>query len=82
MVAQSKPAPDLFFFAAEAMAAEPRRSLVLEDTIAGVVAGKAAGMTVWGFTGGSHCVGRDVAGTLTEAGADRIVTSMAELTRG
>lgn len=79
MVAHGKPAPDLFVFAATAMAAEPRRSLVLEDTIAGVVAGKAAGMTVWGFTGGSHCAGRDVASALSEAGADRIVTSMAEL---
>jgi HAD superfamily hydrolase (TIGR01509 family) len=79
MVARSKPAPDLFLFAAERMKADPGHALVIEDTVAGVVAGKAAGMTVWGFTGGSHYDGRRTAGELTEAGADRIFTSMAEL---
>ena len=42
--------------------ARPRSArLVVEDTVPGVLAGKAAGMTVWGFTGGSHCAGRDAA---------------------
>jgi hypothetical protein len=36
-------------------------------------------MTVWGFVGGSHYQGRDGAGLLREAGADRIVGDMAEL---
>jgi hypothetical protein len=33
-------------------------------------------MTVWGFTGGSHCVGRDVGRKLAEAGADRVFDRM------
>jgi len=77
-----KPAPDLFLYAAEKMARDPRRCLVVEDTVAGVLAGKAAGMTVWGFTGGSHCVGRDVARKLSAAGADRVFDRMSEFFAG
>ena len=58
------------------MGAAPRRCLVVEDTVPGVIAGKAAGMTVWGFTGGSHCVGRDTGRKLAEAGADRVFDRM------
>lgn len=41
-----KPAPDIFLAAARAIAGDPARCLVLEDSIAGVQAGLAAGMTV------------------------------------
>jgi pseudouridine-5'-monophosphatase len=41
-----KPAPDIFLAAARTMAAAPSRCLVLEDSPAGVLAGRAAGMTV------------------------------------
>ena len=75
-VERGKPAPDLFLFAARAMDARPTRCLVVEDTVAGVEAGKAAGMTVWGFTGGSHCNGRDVGQKLSAAGADRVFDRM------
>jgi HAD superfamily hydrolase (TIGR01509 family) len=78
MVKNGKPAPDLFLHAAAAVGAEPARTLVVEDTVIGVAAGKAAGMTVWGFTGGSHCIGRDVPALLARAGADRIFDHMAE----
>ena len=57
----------------------PERALVVEDSTFGVRAGKAAAMTVWGFVGGSHCRGRDVAAQLTAAGADRIFDSLGEL---
>ena len=53
-VARGKPAPDLFLFAAETMGVEPHRCVVIEDSIFGVEAAKAAGMTALGFTGGSH----------------------------
>ncbi len=76
MVPNAKPAPDLFLHAAARMGAEPARCLVVEDSVNGVLAGKAAGMTVWGFVGGSHCVGRDVGAALTAAGADRIFAAM------
>ena len=55
LVAAGKPAPDIFLYAAERIGADPARCLVLEDSVNGVRAGRAAGMTVWGFTGGGHC---------------------------
>ena len=78
-VARAKPAPDLFLHAAGKMSVAPSRSLVVEDSVNGVAAGKAAGMQVWGFVGGSHYAGRDGAAMLSAAGADRIVHDMAEL---
>jgi HAD superfamily hydrolase (TIGR01509 family) len=76
MVARGKPAPDLFLFAAQRMGVEPARALVIEDSISGVQAAKAAGMTVWGFTGGSHYQGRDGRAILQAAGADRVFARM------
>lgn len=54
MVARGKPAPDLFLYAAQQMGAAPARTLVIEDSLTGIRAGLAAGMTVWRFVGGSH----------------------------
>ena len=54
-VARGKPAPDLFLFAAEQMRASPARCLVIEDSLPGIAGARAAGMTVLGFYGGSHC---------------------------
>ena len=60
------------------MGATPAKTLVVEDSVNGVLAGKAAGMTVWGFVGGSHYSGRDGRRLLAEAGADRVFDSMAD----
>jgi HAD superfamily hydrolase (TIGR01509 family) len=81
MVERGKPAPDLFLYAAEQMQADPRRTLVIEDSVSGVRAGKAAGMTVWGFVGGSHYQSRDGKAILQEAGADRVFGRMADFWR-
>jgi HAD superfamily hydrolase (TIGR01509 family) len=54
MVARGKPAPDLFLLAAERMRAQPETCLVIEDSLPGILAAKAAGMPVWRFSGGSH----------------------------
>jgi HAD superfamily hydrolase (TIGR01509 family) len=81
MVERGKPAPDLFLYAAERMQADPRRTLVIEDSISGVSAGKAAGMTVWGFVGGSHYQSRDGKAILHAAGADRVFARMADFWR-
>lgn len=54
-VKRGKPAPDLFLFAATEMGARPERCVVIEDSVAGVTGARAAGMTVLGFYGGSHC---------------------------
>jgi HAD superfamily hydrolase (TIGR01509 family) len=45
-VARGKPAPDAFLMAARRLGVEPERCLVVEDSRNGVLAGKAAGMTV------------------------------------
>jgi HAD superfamily hydrolase (TIGR01509 family) len=81
MVARGKPAPDLFLYAAERMKVDPDRTLVIEDSVSGVKAGKAAGMTVWGFVGGSHYQSRDGKAILGEAGADRVFERMADFLR-
>ena len=48
-VARGKPAPDLFLHAAARMGFEPADCVVVEDSPAGVAAGRAAGMRVLGF---------------------------------
>jgi HAD superfamily hydrolase (TIGR01509 family) len=82
MVRHGKPAPDLFLYAAAAMGADPRRALVIEDSVSGVRAAKAAQMTVWGFVGGGHYAARDGRAMLQAAGADRIFARMADFWPG
>ena len=77
-VKRGKPAPDLFLLAAESMAASPAHCLVIEDSVAGVTAARAAGMTVLGFTGGSHCHDGH-ADRLRGAGAAEVFGSMGDL---
>jgi HAD superfamily hydrolase (TIGR01509 family) len=77
-VTRGKPAPDLFLFAASEMKASPERCIVIEDSVAGVSGAVAAGMTVFGFCGGSHCrPGHDE--TLRAAGASLIFSDMRQL---
>ncbi|HEY6709218.1 MAG TPA: HAD family hydrolase [Actinomycetota bacterium] len=51
-VADGKPAPDLFLHAAARMEAGPARCAVVEDSLYGVLAARAAGMRVFGYAGG------------------------------
>ena len=50
-VPNGKPAPDLFLHAADQMSANPSECVVIEDSPAGVAAGRAAGMSVIGYAG-------------------------------
>ncbi|WP_439271970.1 HAD family hydrolase [Pseudochrobactrum sp. HB0163] len=59
MVANGKPAPDLFLYAAKEMCVAPGRCLVIEDSLNGIRAARAAGMKVWYFMGGSHMKGQE-----------------------
>lgn len=68
LVPHGKPEPDIFLYAAEKLGAAPERCLVVEDSVNGVRAGVAAGMTVWGFLGGGHVFDGHGA-RLEEAGA-------------
>jgi sugar-phosphatase len=49
-VARGKPAPDPYLAGAAVLGAEPGECLVVEDSPAGVAAGRGAGMTVWAVT--------------------------------
>ena len=77
-VAAGKPSPDVFVFAAGWMRTPVQGCLVGEDSEHGVRGARAAGMRVWGFTGGSHC-GPGHAERLLAAGAERVITHMREL---
>jgi HAD superfamily hydrolase (TIGR01509 family) len=79
-VSNGKPAPDLFLHAAARMNVAPGNCLVIEDSVPGIQAAKAAGMTAIGFTAGGHCeAGHDR--TLEDAGADHIAADAASVGR-
>jgi HAD superfamily hydrolase (TIGR01509 family) len=69
-----KPRPDLFLAAATAFAAEPARTVVIEDSATGVEGAIAAGMTVYGYAGEAYTD----AAELAAAGA-RVFTDMRKL---
>jgi HAD superfamily hydrolase (TIGR01509 family) len=78
MTSRGKPFPDLFLHAANQLGYAPKNSLVIEDGVPGVQAGRAAGMRVLGFTGGEHC-DEAHAGRLMAAGAELVFSDMREL---
>jgi HAD superfamily hydrolase (TIGR01509 family) len=73
-VARPKPAPDLFLHAAAACGFAPDACVVVEDSVPGVTAGRAAGMRTLGYSGGDAAV----AGRLAALGAEPL-SSMADL---
>ncbi len=77
-VKRGKPAPDLFLFAAEQMKVSPERCIVVEDSIPGITGARAAGMTVLGFHGGSHCL-EGYASKLRAGGAHDTFDDMRQL---
>lgn len=77
-VDRGKPAPDLFLFAADRMQVHPNRCVVIEDSLTGVRAGVAAGMTVLGYTGGSHIQPGHDAKLLAE-GAIEVFSQMSQI---
>ncbi|MBI5129903.1 MAG: HAD family hydrolase [Rhodopseudomonas palustris] len=77
-VDNGKPAPDLFLHAARQMGVPPARCVVIEDSVPGILGARAAGMTVLGFVGGSHCLpGMDA--RLRAAGAAQVFADMRQL---
>ncbi len=77
-VKRGKPAPDLFLHAAARMGVPSDACIVIEDSVFGVQAARAARMSVIGFTGGGHC-GPAHADTLVKAGATTVIAHMREL---
>jgi len=78
MVANPKPAPDVYLAAARAMRIDPLRCLVVEDSVTGVTAARAAGMPVLGFIGGGHATEGQI-GALEKAGAQAVFDDMTRL---
>ena len=74
---RSKPAPDVYLAAAAALSVRPDRCAVVEDTVTGVVAGVAAGATVYGYSPPE--AGHDAPDALRQAGAVLVFTDMSQL---
>jgi beta-phosphoglucomutase-like phosphatase (HAD superfamily) len=74
---RSKPFPDVYLAAAAALGVDPKRCAVIEDTVPGVIAGVAAGATVFGYSPAE--AGHDGPAALRKAGAATIFTNMADL---
>ncbi|MDG4876499.1 HAD family phosphatase [Mesorhizobium sp. WSM4935] len=74
---KTKPAPDVFLYAAEKLGANPKNTFVIEDSVHGVAGARAAGMRVIGFTGAGHSYPGH-ADALTEAGAETVIRRWAE----
>ena len=79
MVENGKPAPDIFLHAAKEMTVPSDRAVVIEDSLPGVQAGAAAGMTAIGFAGGSHIIDPDHTEKLRSAGASYVIDDMKAL---
>ena len=81
MVSRGKPAPDLFLHAARAMGADPAECLVVEDSPAGIIAAKKAGMRVLAFTGGGHIGPSGLAEQIGALHPDATLSDMRDLPR-
>ena len=79
MVAQGKPAPDLFLHVAERMAVAPAACLVVEDSAAGIEAAQRAGMRVFAFVGGSHARSAAYRAKLAKLAPDLIFDEISRL---
>ena len=69
-----KPAPDTYLEGAHRLGVDPERAVVVEDAVSGVSAGHAGGFGL--VVGVDRGVGAD---QLTDAGADVVVSDLAEL---
>lgn len=67
-----KPLPDLYLHAARQMNVAPEKSVVIEDSVAGVKAAIAAGMSVYGYAG-------DGDGAKLSAVGAKVIFSMSDL---
>lgn len=77
-VDKPKPAPDIYLFALEKLRLQPHETVVVEDSVTGVLAAKDAGIQVIGFLGAAHI--HDGHGQkLLEAGADFIAPDVSAL---
>ena len=69
-VKRSKPAPDIYLLACERLGVSPSDALALEDSVSGVAAAKAAGLT---------CIAVPLFAETDVSAADRVVDSLEQL---
>ncbi|BAQ47225.1 MULTISPECIES: HAD family hydrolase [Methylobacterium] len=79
MVSRGKPFPDLFLYAAAQMGVAPEACVVIEDSVPGVAAARAAGIPALGFCGGGHWSHDRAGADLLAAGAVRVFDEFADL---
>jgi HAD superfamily hydrolase (TIGR01509 family) len=77
-VPNPKPSPDVYLAAAQGLGLAPFACLVVEDSVTGVTAASAAGMTVLGFVGGGHASDAQI-DKLHAAGARHVFDDMHQL---
>ena len=75
---EPKPSPNVYSYAIGAFGVAAREALVIEDTVPGIAAARAAGARVVGFTGGSH-TWPGHADILMDAGAETVISRLADL---
>ena len=75
---RGKPKPDIYLHGLKEMGGTAERTLVVEDSVHGIHAARAAGLRVIGFTGGAHTYSAH-ADRLTDAGAETVIARMADL---
>jgi HAD superfamily hydrolase (TIGR01509 family) len=73
-----KPAPYIYLHAAFKLGVDPKSCFVVEDSPTGTKAGVAAGMTVIGFAGASHC-GTGHGQSLLAEGARAVIDHLSKL---
>lgn len=71
---RSKPAPDVYLAAARHLNTAGHECLVIEDSTSGVIAGVAAGATVW-----AYCPRPETGPALLQAGASRLFAHMTQV---
>src|ERR1700744_5879519 len=77
-VARPKPYPDVYLFAAKTLGVEPSRCVVVEDSVAGLNAARAAGVKTIAVVGASH-IPDGYAGALRRMGMTRIMRHIDQL---
>ena len=81
-VDRPKPFPDVYLYAAEQMGTHPKHCVVIEDSVTGVQAAFAAGMTVFGYAHRSGSLSGEAAlshDALVAAGAQLVFNAMNQL---
>lgn len=79
-VARGKPAPDLYWHAADALGIDIARTVIIEDSIVGATGAIASGAHVVGLVAGSHCLAGH-ADKLRALGAHDVANSFDEVAR-